>query len=451
MSGKRSSKRLEIVNPNCAGIDIGKTRHYVAVDPARTETPIRSFETFTDDLESLAVWLRESEVTVVAMEATGVYWIPVFELLDRAGFEVLLVDPRATKQVSGRKSDVLDCQWIWQLTSYGLLRGAFRPSDSVCELRSYVRQRRHLKEEAGRSIQHIQKALTQMNLQLDTVLSDIMGKTGQQILRAIDAGERDPAVLARFRDPRVKVDEMTIVRSLQGNWRAEHLLAMKLALQRYDLLQEQILVCEAEMHRALDLLAIHEVDVDAKASKQLRTAGERALRLHLHRTLGVDLMRIPTIGLEATLTIAAELGPDLAKFPSFKHFCSWLNLAPPTRISGDRRLGGRGPKRINRTGQALRQAATTARKNKSFIGAAHRGRIARLGKQGAIKATAHQLARLIYAMMTRGEEYVERGMETFEEERRHRQLKHLERRAREIGMVLLAAPVELEDTTLVPT
>lgn len=211
--GKQS---LQVVHANCAGIDVGKTTHYVAVDESRDAHPVQSFASFTDQLQAMAQWLKSCEVDVVAMEATGVYWIPVFEVLDREGFEVHLVDARATKQVSGRKSDVLDCQWIRELMSYGLLRGAFRPGDEVCVLRAYVRQRAHSVRERARCVQHLQKALTQMNVQLDTVLSDLMGKTGEAIVRAIVAGERDPAVLARLRDRRVKADEATLARSLRA-------------------------------------------------------------------------------------------------------------------------------------------------------------------------------------------------------------------------------------------
>ena len=452
MGSKRDRRRLEIVHPNCAGIDVGKSRHYVAVDPSQTDTPVRSFLSFTDDLEAMAEWLKACGVTVVAMEATGVYWISLFEVLDRAGFECMLVDPRMTKQVSGRKSDVLDCQWIWQLTSYGLLRGAFRPPDEICELRSYVRQRRRAKTDAGRSVQHMQKALTQMNVQLDSVLSNIVGKTGLQIIRAIVAGERDGQALARFRDRRVKADEQTLARSLKGTWREEHLFELAQALERYDLHQDQIERLEARINDSITMLAPDgnasaddsEPAAGDSSGKRARTAGERQLRRMLHQQLGVDLMRVPCIGLEAALTIASEIGPDVSRFPTARHFCSWLNLAPPTRISGDRKIGGKAPKRTNPVGQALRQAASTARNDKSVIGATHRRRMARIGKQPAIKATAHQLARLIYALLSRGEEYLDRGLEAYEQERREAQHRHLERRARALGMTL--SPMSPEAT-----
>ena len=254
MRSKRKHS-LQVVHPKCAGIDVGKTTHYVAVEESRDERPVQSFSSFTDQLQAMAAWLKSCEVDVVAMEATGVYWIPVFEVLDREGFEVYLFDSRATKQVSGRKSDVLDCPWIRELMSYGLLRGAFRPSDHTCVLRAYVRQRHRLTHDRARCVLHMQRALTQMNVQLDTVLSDLMGKTGQSILRAIVAGERDGTVLARLRDRRVKADEQTLARSLRGNWREEHLFALAQALEHYDFLIQPLEHCETRMAQTLKTLA----------------------------------------------------------------------------------------------------------------------------------------------------------------------------------------------------
>ena len=438
--GHKRKQALQVVHPNCGGIDVGQREHYVAVHEGAEERPVRRFGSFTDELQAMAAWLKSCRVDVVAMEATGVYWIPVFEVLERAGFQVYLVDARATKQVSGRKSDVLDCQWIRQLMSYGLLRGAFRPSDETCVLRSFVRQRHRLIKDRARSVQHMQKALTQMNVQLDTVLSDLMGKTGQAILRAIVGGERDGTVLARLRDGRVKADEATIARSLKGTWREEHLFALAQALERYDFLGAQIEQCEARMDRTLTSLA-SDTDLAETAAPLLGAPGRatraRGRRLALRAALGVDLTAIPTVGVETALTIAAEIGPDLSRFPSSEHFCSWLTLAPGTRISGGKALKGRTAKRVNRAGQALRLAASTARHNRSFIGACHRARLRRLDTPRAIKATAHQLARLIYAMLTRGEEYVDKGIEQFESERRDRQLRHLQRQARRFNLTLV--------------
>ena len=434
--GSKRKQPLRVVHPRCAGIDAGKAKHYVAVPESAAERAVRTFAGFTDELEAMAQWLKTCAVDTVAMEATGVYWIPVFEVLDRAGFTVYLMDARATKQVSGRKSDVLDCQWIRELMSYGLLRGAFRPPDAICRLRSYVRQRAQLVRDRSQCVQHIQKALTQMNVQLDTVLSHLMGKTGQAILRAIVAGERDGVALAKLRDRRVKADEETVARSLRGNWREEHVFALTQALRRYDFLDAQITEVQERVSAVLATLAPdRDEPLDAPPASH-----PHDLPGALHAMLGGDLTAIPTIGAETALTIASEIGPDLSRFPTPEHFCSWLTLAPSTRVSGGKSLKGSPTKRFNRAGQVLRLGASTARYNRTFIGASHRARLRRLDSARAIKATAHQLARLIYAMLTRGEEYVERGMAEFETQRRERQLRHLQRQARHFNLTLKPAP-----------
>ena len=439
MAGKRRTQSLEVLHPDCAGIDIGKRAHYVAVDPEGCDSPVRRFGTFTGDLEGMADWLREQEVRVVAMESTGVYWIPVFELLERSGFEVYLVNPRATKQADGRKSDVKDCQWIRQLMRLGLLRGAFRAPDEVCPLRSYVRQRGELVRQRTRAVQHMQKALTQMNVQLDNVLSDVMGVTGQRIVRAIVAGERDGEALAKFRDGRCRADRATIAASLRGNWRAEHLFALEQALARFDACEGQIAACDGRIDGELDRLAQDGVEDDPPLDRRARKGRERKLKRRLKRVLGVDLTAIPTVGIETALTIAAEIGADLSRFASVGHFCSWLGLAPGTRVSGDRRLKGGARRPANRVGQALRMAATTARSDKSAIGAAHRRRMARMDTAKAVKATAHQLARMIYQMLTRGEEYVAQDLAAWEAERRDRTVANLQRQARRFDLELVAA------------
>lgn len=444
MVRKTKQQPLTIVHPDCAGIDVGSREHWVAVGADRCEQPVRAFSTFSDSLYALAQWLEELGITVVAMEATGVYWIPLFEVLEARGFEVYLVNARATRQVSGRKSDVLDCQWIWQLMSHGLLRGAFRPADEVCALRAVVRQRATKVSDRARCVAHMHKALAQMNVQLDNVVSDLMGKTGQAIVRAINAGERDPQRLARLRDRRLRADEATVARSLYGNWRSEHLLALSQALAHYDFLGQQISECDRAIEQALARLPVVDEQPAPAPVKRLRSplrspTEQAALHQALCQTLGVDLTAIPTIALDTALVVASEIGPDVSRFPTSQHFCSWLGLAPPTRISGAKPLPGRAPKVINRAGQALRQAASNARRSDSFIGAAHRARLARMDTAKAIKATAHQLARLIYAMLTRGEPYVEQGIEQFEAVRRDRQLSALHRKAAKLGLALVEA------------
>ena len=377
---RRRTQRLKVVNPDCAGIDIGKDRHFVAVDPERCSEPVRSFDGFTRDLEAMAAWLSSCEVKKVAMESTSVYWIPVYEVLERAGFEVMLVPPRMTKQIAGRKSDVLDCQWIWQLQSYGLLRGAFRPGDAICPLRSYVRRAKRLIEDRSRCVQHMQKALTQMNVLLDSVLADITGQTGQKILRAIIDGERDPQRLASFRHRRVKASADTIAASLEGTWREEHLFALEQAMQRYDFLEQQLEDCEARITAQIDSLTppddstgggtVDETPVAAvsptTASKTSRgtksvVSNEKAMSQALHEMMGVNLTAIPTIGVNTALVIASEIGPDFSAFPSVQRFCSWLGVASGTRISGGKPLPGRAHKQL---GYQLVQIAENDREQK---------------------------------------------------------------------------------------
>ena len=438
---RKRTQRLKVVNPDCAGIDIGKDRHFVAVDPARSSEPVRAFGGFTRDLEAMADWLSSCGVKKVAMESTSVYWIPAYEVLERAGFEVLLVPPRMTKQIAGRKSDVLDCQWIWQLLSYGLLRGAFRPGDAVCPLRSYVRQMKRLTEDRSRCVQHMQKALTEMNVRLDSVISDITGQTGMKILRAIIDGERDPQRLASFRHRQIKASADTIAASLQGTWREEHLFAVEQAMQRYDFLNRQIEDCEARIAEQMDDLTPPDGPAgDAASHETLRPGGsmtDKALTVALTNMMGVDLTAIPTIGTGTALTIASEIGPDFSAFPSAQHFCSWLGVAPGTRISGSKPLPGRGQKALNPVGQALRMAAMSARQSQTFIGARHRARLARKDTPVAITATAREIASLIYLMVTRGEEYVEKGMDAYEKRRIDRTIANLHRKARTLGYQLV--------------
>jgi transposase len=443
MARKNHQQPLRVVHDHCAGIDIGSREHWVGVDPDRCDNPVRRFSTFTDDLLGLADWLESLEINVVAMEATGVYWIPLFEILDARGFDVYLVNSRATRQITGRKSDVLDCQWIWQLMSYGLLRGAFRPSDATCSMRSIVRQRANKVRDQAQALNRMQKALNQMNIQLANVISNIAGVTGMKILRAIIEGERDPGKLAAYRDRRIKADHETIERSLRGNWRQEHLHALAQEVACHDFLEGQIAECDQAIMQALEQLPTLN-DAPQPSTKVLRSPhrcalAQAALHQALWKIMGVDLTAIPTLGVDTVLVLSSEIGPDLTRFPTSEHFCSWLGLAPPTRISGGKALPGSGPKVLNRAAQALKQAASNARNDKSFIGASHRSRLARMDTSCAIKATAHQLARLIYAMLTKGQPYVEQGIEAFEAKSQQKQVRALLRKAQKLGLQLVKA------------
>lgn len=443
MARNKHQQPLRVVHDHCAGIDIGSREHWVGVDPDLCDNPVRPFSTFTDDLLGLADWLESLQINVVAMEATGVYWIPLFEILDARGFDVYLVNSRATRQITGRKSDVLDCQWIWQLMSYGLLRGAFRPSDATCSMRSIVRQRANKVRDQAKALNRMQKALSQMNIQLANVISNIAGVTGMKILRAIIEGERDPRKLAAHRDRRIKADHETIERSLRGNWRQEHLHALAQEVACHDFLEGQIAECDEAIRQALEQLPTLN-DAPQPSAKVLRSphrssSEQAALHQALWKIMGVDLTAIPTLGVDTVLVLASEVGPDLSRFPTSEHFCSWLGLAPPTRISGGKPLPGGGPKVLNRAAQALKQAASNARNDKSLIGASHRSRLVRMDTSCAIKATAHQLARLIYAMLTKGQAYVEQGIEAYEAQSQDRQMRALQRKARKLGLRLVEA------------
>ncbi len=433
-----SRKGLELTHPNAAGIDIGSASHFVAVPADRDDEPVREFASFTADLHRLADWLRDCGVDTVAMESTGVYWIPLFELLDARGFTVLLVNARHVKNVSGRKSDVLDCQWLQQLMSYGLLRGAFRPDDQVCVLRALARQRSTLLKTQARSVQHMQKALVQMNIQLANVIADVAGVSGQAILRAIVAGERNPYVLAGLKNSRVRASDEEIARSLQGTWRAEHLFALRQALDAFDFCGKQLQQCDEEIEAQLQRLHITDVEPDkGKKRSKARNAPKFDLRTRLFQMCGVDLTRIDGIDVTTALVVVSEIGTDMSRFPSDKHFASWLGLCPGTKITGGKVMSGKTKRCANRAAQALRLAAAALRTSQSALGAYFRRMCARMDKPKAVTAAAHKLARLIFSMLTKGEEYTDQGQAYYEERYRQRVLHNLNRRAQQLGMTLV--------------
>jgi transposase len=440
-SGKARAA-LTITHPNAAGIDIGSASHFVAVPPDRDDVPVREFRSFTVDLGALADWLHACGVDTVAMESTGVYWIPLFELLDSRGFTVLLVNARHVKNVSGRKSDVLDCQWLQQLMTYGLLRGAFRPAEQVCVLRALWRQRGMLLRHQGRFVQHMQKALTQMNIQLANVIADVVGETGQRILRAIVAGERDGQVLAAMKTSRIRASHEELAKSLQGTWRPEHLFALKQALDAFDFVGTQLGECDREIEAQLLRLHAHDGE-PAKGTKQKhgrpRNAPRFDLRTQLFQMCGVDLTRIDGIDVTTALAVISETGADLSRFPSAGHFASWMGLCPGTTITGGKMLSGKTKRCANRAAQALRLAAAALRTSHSALGAYFRRLCARMDKPKAITAAAHKLARLIYTMLTKGEEYTDQGQDYFEARYRERVLRQLSQRAQKMGMRLVVA------------
>lgn len=436
--GRPRTAALTITHPNAAGIDIGSASHFVAVPPDRDDQPVREFPSFTVDLHALADWLKASRVDTVAMESTGVYWIPLFELLQSRGFTVLLVNARHVKNVSGRKSDVLDCQWLQQLMTYGLLSGAFRPAEQVCVLRSLYRQRGMLLRSQARYVQHMQKALTQMNLQLTNVLADVVGETGQKILRAIVAGERDGQVLGSMRNVRVHASVAEIARSLQGTWRAEHLFALKQALGAFDFVATQLAECDREIEQQLHVLHAHDGD-PAKGKKRgrARNAPKFDLRTQLFQMCGVDLTRIDGVDVTTALAVVSEIGADMTRFPTVKHFTSWLGLCPGTKITGAKVMSGKTKRVVNRAAQTLRLAAAALRSSKSALGAYFRRLCSRMDKPKAVTAAAHKLARLIYTLLTKGQEYTDQGQDYYEERYRERVLRALSQRAAKLGMKMV--------------
>ncbi|MBK7954654.1 MAG: IS110 family transposase [Candidatus Accumulibacter sp.] len=433
----QSRVALTITHPNAAGIDIGSAAHFVAVPPDRDDEPVREFPSFTVDLNAIADWLQACRVDTVAMESPA-YWIPLFELLESRGFTVLLVNARHVKNVSGRKSDVLDCQWIQQLMTYGLLSGAFRPADQVCVLRSLWRQRGMLLRSQAREVQHMQKALTQMNVQLANVISDVVGETGQKILRAIVAGERDGQVLGAMKNVRIHASVDEIAKSLQGHWRVEHLFALKQALAAFDFIGTQLAECDQEIEAQLKRLEVHEGDpAKGKKRSRPRNAPKFDLRTQLFKMCGVDLTRIDGIDVTTALAVISETGADMSRFPTEGHFASWLGLCPGTKITGGKVMSGKTKRCANRAAQALRLAAAALRTSQSALGAYFRRLCSRMDKPKAVTAAAHKLARLIYTLLTKGQEYTDQGQDYYEQRYHQRVLRQLAQRAQKLGMKLV--------------
>ncbi len=435
------------VHPHAAGIDVGATSHFVAVPRDRDPQPVREFPVYTADLHRLADWLKACRIDTVAMESTGVYWIPLYEVLDRRRFKVYLVSPKHLKGVPGRKSDVADCQWLQELHTFGLLSGAFRPEDQEVVLRSYMRQRAMLVSYAAKHIQHMQKALTQMNVLLHQAVSDITGATGMRILRAILDGERDPHRLAALRDVGCKKDVAAIAKALEGNWREEHLFALRQAVELYESYREKIAACDAQVlvHvRTFEDRDKGGTSTPPKPTNQAPRKNQMAFdaATEVYRLTGVDLTRITAIGAHTALEVVSEMGRDVSHWPTEKHFTAWLDLAPRNRISGGKRLPSlRGSLKANRIAQLLRTAAGTLHHSHSYLGAYYRRLAARIGKAKAIKATARKLAVQLYRALKYGTDYVERGEAYYEKTYQDRVLKNLTRRAKEFGFCLVKEEV----------
>lgn len=458
----RSNFQLSQMNPCVAGIDIGARSVFICIGFTDGHQEIREYLTFTEDLRNMLTWVQECGIKSLAMESTGVYWIPVYDILAQAGLEVLLVNAYYLKTVPGRKTDVKDCQWIQQLHAYGLLRGSFRPDDECVVFRGYIRQRTRLFELASQQVQLIHKALTQMNLQINHVLSDITGATGMNIVRAIVGGERNPLVLAKFRDYRCKKDEKEIAKALVGNYREEHLLALKQALEAYDLFHKQVMACEEEIEKILnkwkkeapnkdmDILAENLTLEDEQQTKQ--TKGGRGVQKKtpynlspyhfeakpiLERILGVDLTDIPGLDINAIMRVLGEIGTDMTRWPTSKHFASWLGLCPGNKISGGKVLSSKTKPSANRAAQALRLAANALYRSKTALGSYFRRMRARLGAPKAITAGAHKIAVILYTMIKGKKSFNEAGQEAYEAAYKLRQLSLLQKKAEELGFNLV--------------
>jgi transposase len=437
---------LKIVHPHAAGLDIGAEEIWACVPVSSSVEPVRAFGPFTADLHALADWLIACGVDTVAMESTGVYWIPIFEVLEARGLKVFLVNSWHLRHVPGRKSDVLDCQWIQQLHSLGLLRGSFRPDAEMCALRSLLRHRAMLIEHRAPHILHIQKALLQMNLQLPAVLSDVMGETGQLIIRAIVAGERDPLKLAQLRFPGCKSSEDEIAKALTGTWQTEHLFELQQALEIVDFYTRQLIRCDAKLERRFAAIK-PRWDAPAKLPKLPKAkAGSRSknqpaynARAELYRITGVDLVALKGISASLAQTIISEVGTDMSRFPTEKHFCSWLGLVPHHEISGGKVLRNHTLKTDNRAGQAFRQAAACVIRSDSAFGAFYRRKRSQLGPMQAQVATAHKIARTVYHLLKDKIPYQDSGADAYEQKAKERDLAHLRKKAAKLGYTLTAS------------
>jgi transposase len=437
--------QLQKVNLNAAAIDVGSTEHYVAVPPGRDTETVRTFGGHTADLHALAHWLKECGITTVAMESTSNYWVPLFQILECAGFDLVLCNSRHVKNLPGRKTDVLDCQWLQELHTYGLLGGSFRPADKVCVVRSYLRHRDNLTKAAGSHVQHMQKALTEMNIGLHHVISDLTGVSGLAIIRAILSGERDTLKLASLKHPYVRKSPQEIAQALEGDYREEHLFALRQALELYEGYQLRIAECDQRIQAALrELQSPHGRAAKTKAapSRPRKTAKAQAdfeLKSQLEQVCGVDLTALPGFNTLSAQILISEVGLDMSRWKTDKHFCSWLRLCPPNRITGGKPKRGKPHKGHNRAAQILRVCAQAAIQSKSALGAFGRRLRARLDAPKAIKALAHKLARIVYRMLKSGKPYSDAGELYYEQKYRDYLLKRLHKQAALFGFQLTPA------------
>ena len=440
-----STAPLDVLNPDAAGIDVHSDMHMVCVPADRDPDPVRRFGANTVDLQEIVAWLKKCRVKTVALESTGVYWIPLFELLESNGFEVKLVEPGQLSRCGARpKTDVLDAQWIQRLHSYGLLRGSFRPPDSVLALRAYWRQRQMQVRYAASHVQHMQKAMEQMNVKLTQVVTDITGLTGMSIIAAILEGERDPIKLAQLRDQRCHHSADQIARALEGTWRPEHLFELKQAHELYHFHHRQITECDQQVEAELKKFPNRAAEKTRTEKPRKRGRKSNDVRFEatgrLFEALGVDLTRIDGIDVGTALVILAEVGVDVSRFPTEKHFASWLRLCPPQDQSNRTKKRRAHRKGTNRVGIALRMAARSAGRTMTPLGLFYRRIRSRIGGLGAVKATAHKLGCLVYRMLKYGQEYLTQSMEEYEATMKEKMLNTLKRKAAAMGFQLSPLP-----------
>ncbi len=438
VSKRKVSRSATKLNPNAAGIDLGSTIHYVAVAPEHDENPVRHFGTYTEELQALADWLKRCGVTTVAMEATGVYWIPLFQILEERGFEVCLVNARHVKNVPGRKTDVQDCEWLRYLHSVGLLNASFRPPAQICALRSLMRHRESLVKTGCEHVLRIQKALDQMNVLVHHAVSDITGATGLAILDAIVEGQRDPVALASLRDRRCKKSEAEIAKALCGDWREEHLFTLRQSLQAWRFQQQLITECEAQINKLTEELEQQTDQPPPPPTQKGNQAPDEPTRERLFAKFGVDLTAVEGVGIRTAWSFLSEVGTDVTQFASAEHFASWLGLCPDNRITGGRKLAAHTRDVNNRLATALRMAAQSYHRSQSPLGDWFRRIRAKLGTKAAVTAAAHKLARILYAMVKTRTPYEPKriGNPTLVKARKER---FLRRQAEELGYVLIPA------------
>lgn len=444
-SKQKFSKKMHLIHLNAAGIDIGSKEHYVAVPEDRDKQSVRSFKTFTADLYELANWLKKCDIESVVMESTGVYWLPLFQILESKGFKVLLVNAYYAKNVPGRKTDVSDCQWLQQLHTYGLLQGSFHPDASVRALRTYLRQRDMLVRYNSSHIQQMQKILTLMNIQLHNVISDITGKSGMRIIRGIIQGEQDPEVLVLNCDKRLKNPISVIKKSLEGNYTTENLFLLKQTVELYDYYNKQISECDRQIKKSLASFDSKErIEISDEKNEKVKNNNVKHKKIddsivqsEIIRIAGVDLTQIDGLSTSSVLTLISEVGLDMSKWKTEKHFTSWLGLAPNNKISGGKVLSKNTKKTKSRAGNVFRLAASSIARGESYLGGVYRRFRTRLGPGKANVATARKIAIIFYNMLKNGQNYYDYGCDYFEKKVAERNYKYLKRKAKHMGMELV--------------